>query len=116
MKIADLINDMKKDAAFSEAYKSEGEKLQTAIALYKAREEPGLAQVGLAERAKIIQDTIARIDRGDNISFEKFSAITQAMGKELKIESVSIKQNYSSKISFIFFLFNYIERTIFLYN
>lgn len=54
--------------------KSEGEKLQTAVALYKAREEAGLTQAELAERAETTQATIARIERGDNISFEKLSA------------------------------------------
>ena len=52
MKIDDLIKDMKKDTTFAEAYQSEGEKLQTAVVLYKAREEAGLTQADLAERAE----------------------------------------------------------------
>lgn len=86
MKIDALIKEMKKDPEFAEAYQAESEKLQTAIALYKAREEAGLTQIELAERANTTQATIARIERGDNVSFEKLSAIAHAMGKELKVE------------------------------
>ncbi|PEH49616.1 helix-turn-helix domain-containing protein [Enterococcus faecium] len=86
MKIDDLIKDMQKDPEFAKAFQAENEKLQTAVALYKAREEAGLTQVELAEKAKTTQATIARIERGDNVSFDKLSAIAHAMGKELKVE------------------------------
>lgn len=86
MKIDELIKNMKKDPEFAEAYQKEGEKLSTAIALYNAREEAGLTQVELAERANTTQATIARIERGDNVSFDKLSSIAHAMGKQLKVE------------------------------
>lgn len=86
MKIDNLIEDMKKDPEFAESFQIEGEKLQTAVALYKAREELGLTQVELAERANTTQATIARIERGDNVSFVKLATIAHAMGKELKVE------------------------------
>ena len=86
MKIRDLIEEEKKNPEFAEAYREEGEKLQTALALYNAREEAGLTQMELAERAKTTQATIARIERGDNVSFEKLAQIAHAMGKELKVE------------------------------
>ncbi|MGM0123017.1 hypothetical protein IGI37_000383 [Enterococcus sp. AZ194] len=86
MKIDVMIEKEMKDSEFAELWGVESEKLETAIALYKAREEAGLTQVELAERAKTTQATIARIERGDNVSFDKLSAIAHAMGKKLKIE------------------------------
>ncbi|MFD1318805.1 helix-turn-helix domain-containing protein [Loigolactobacillus zhaoyuanensis] len=86
MKIDDLIQKELKDPEFAANFQAEGEKLDTAIALYKAREEAGLTQAELAERAKTTQATIAKIERGDNVSFEKLAAIAHAMGKKLKVE------------------------------
>ncbi|MBO0413358.1 helix-turn-helix transcriptional regulator [Enterococcus hulanensis] len=86
MKIDDLIKEELKDPEFAEAYEKEGEKLQTAISLYRAREEAGLTQAELAEKAHTTQATIARIERGDNVSFDKLSEIAHAMGKKLKVE------------------------------
>lgn len=86
MKIKEIIKDQMKDPEFAEAYQAEGEKLQTAIALYHTREEAGLTQAELAKLANTTQATIARIERGENVSFEKLSQIAHAMGKELKID------------------------------
>ncbi|MFD1466252.1 helix-turn-helix domain-containing protein [Lapidilactobacillus mulanensis] len=85
MKIDHLIKEMQKDPEFAEEYQNQGEKLQTAVALYKARELAGLTQQELAERANTTQATIARIERGDNVSFDKLASIAHAMGKELSV-------------------------------
>ncbi|QBO36565.1 XRE family transcriptional regulator [Periweissella cryptocerci] len=66
-------------------YEIESEKLETAVALYKAREAAGLTQAELAEKAGTTQATIARIERGDNVSFEKMAQLAQAMGKKLTV-------------------------------
>ena len=69
--------------------KKEGKKLSTDIALYNASEVTGLiTQVELAERANTTQATIARIELDDNVSFDKLSSITHAMGKQLKVEFI----------------------------
>lgn len=86
MKISKVVAEMQKDPEFQQYYQAEGEKLQTAVALYKAREEAGLTQQELAKRANTTQATIARIERGENVSFEKLASIAHAMGKELKVE------------------------------
>ncbi|MDH6364504.1 putative transcriptional regulator [Enterococcus sp. PF1-24] len=86
MKISKLIEEKLKDENFKEMYEAEGEKLETAVALYKAREAAGLTQAELAERAHTTQATIARIERGDNVSFDKLSSIAHAMGKKLKVD------------------------------
>ncbi len=54
--------------------------------MYHTREEAGLTQADLAERANVPQSTIARIERGDNVTFDKLAEIAHAMGKTIKIE------------------------------
>ena len=83
MMIKKLIEEKQKDKDFAEAYDREGRKLETAVALYHAREDAGLTQ---AELAHTTQSTIARIERGDNVSFDKLDDIARALGKKLVVE------------------------------
>ncbi|MCV3739888.1 helix-turn-helix transcriptional regulator [Lentilactobacillus hilgardii] len=82
MKIDQLIAKEQRNAEFNREYELEGEKLQIAVALYKARENAGLTQAQLAERAQTTQAIIAKIERGDNVSIDKLSSITHALGKK----------------------------------
>ncbi|MDT2672564.1 helix-turn-helix domain-containing protein [Enterococcus dongliensis] len=86
MMIKKLIEEKKKDKDFAEAYDREGRKLETAVALYHARKEAGLTQAELAQKAHTTQSTIARIERGDNVSFDKLDDIARALGKKLVVE------------------------------
>jgi DNA-binding XRE family transcriptional regulator len=85
MKVDSLITEELKNSEFAAAYRDEGELLDTAIALYHARELAGLTQAELAERASTTQSTIARIERGDNVSFSKYAQIAHALGKRVKV-------------------------------
>jgi transcriptional regulator with XRE-family HTH domain len=85
MMIKKLIEEKQKDKDFAEAYDREGRKLETAVALYHAREEAGLTQAEL-QKAHTTQSTIARIERGDNVSFDKLDDIARALGKKLVVE------------------------------
>ncbi|CAJ1230430.1 helix-turn-helix domain-containing protein [Lactiplantibacillus xiangfangensis] len=85
MKIDSLIDEELKNPEFAAAYRDEGELLDTAITLYHAREAAGLTQIELAERASTTQATIARIERGDNVSFAKYAQIAHALGKRVKV-------------------------------
>ena len=76
----------KKDKDVAEAYYREGRKLETAVASYHAREEAELTQAELAQKAHTTQSTIARIERGDNVSFDKLDDIARALGKKLVVE------------------------------
>ena len=49
-------------------------------------EEAGLTQAELAQKAHTTQSTIARIERGDNVSFDKLDEIARALGKKLVVE------------------------------
>lgn len=86
MKIDKIIEQELQDPEFKDLYLAEKERSSSAIALYHAREQAGLTQADLAERAGIPQSTIARIERGDNVTFDKLATIAHAMGKTLKVE------------------------------
>ncbi|MFS1074455.1 multiprotein-bridging factor 1 family protein [Enterococcus faecium] len=51
-----------------------------------ATEPAGLTQAELAQKAHTTQSTIARIERGDNVSFDKLDDIARALGKKLVVE------------------------------
>ncbi|MBR8699695.1 helix-turn-helix transcriptional regulator [Enterococcus casseliflavus] len=77
-----------KDTEFKAEYEAEKAKLASAVALMKARESAGLTQRELAELAAVPQSTIARIERGDNTSFETLSKLASALGKTLTVSLV----------------------------
>ncbi|MCM0598125.1 helix-turn-helix domain-containing protein [Periweissella fabalis] len=85
MLIDELLKQESNDKTFMQGYQMEKAKLASAVSLYKAREEAGLTQMELAEMAGTTQATIARIERGDNVSFEKLSQLAQAMDKKLSV-------------------------------
>lgn len=76
------------DLEFSQRFDVEKEKLSSAVALYNAREEAGLTQAELADLDGTTQATIARIERGDNVSFEKLAQLAQAMNKKLLVSFI----------------------------
>jgi predicted transcriptional regulator len=74
---------------FAQAYDEESERLETAYALMKLREEEGLTQQELAEKSGKPQSTIARIENGNiNVSVSVLSQIGKSVGKKLEIRFV----------------------------
>ncbi|WP_276751129.1 helix-turn-helix domain-containing protein [Limosilactobacillus ingluviei] len=88
MKIDDLIDQQLQNPEFAQAYQAAGEQVESALALFKAREAVGLTQVELAQKAGVSQSTIARIERGDNVTFKKLATLAHAMDKSFQIEFV----------------------------
>lgn len=86
MKVNDILEREMKNPEFAKEYQADKERSASAIALYHAREEVGLTQADLAERAGVPQSTIARIERGDNVTIDKLSEIAHALGRTIKIE------------------------------
>lgn len=81
--------EIEKDPNFEKGYREHGERLDTAVALMRLREELGLSQRELAQKSGKAQSTIARIENGKmNVSFQVMSDIAHAVGKEVKIEFV----------------------------
>lgn len=85
MKINDLIAEKKQDVEWANGYENIRDKFETAIVLYNARTEAGLTQSELAELAGTSQKTVANIEKGDNVTIDKFTEIANALGKRVKI-------------------------------
>ncbi|KAF1296238.1 transcriptional regulator [Enterococcus sp. JM4C] len=83
IKFDDYLEQRIVDPNFKVSFDAENCKLATAAALMNAREAAGLTQRELAELASVPQSTIARIERGNNTSFEILSSIASALGKKL---------------------------------
>ena len=88
VKFNDFLKEKMKDTEFKAEYEAEKAKLASAVALMKARESAGLTQRELAELAAVPQSTIARIERGDNTSFETLSKLASALRKTLTVSLV----------------------------
>ncbi|MCT3351710.1 XRE family transcriptional regulator [Lacticaseibacillus paracasei] len=80
----DYLTEQLKDPEFKAGFDAESAKLESAVALMSER--AGLTQRELAERADVPQSTIARIEHGQNTSFDTMSKIAFALGKKLKVE------------------------------
>jgi len=56
-------------------------------AVRDARHERGWSQTQLGEEAGVSRPTIARIERGDDVSVATLAKVTAAVGLEVKIET-----------------------------
>lgn len=86
IKFDDYLNSRLSDPQFKAGFEAESSKLDSAIAIMKARESAGLTQRELADLAKVPQSTIARIELGSNTSLNTLTKIAAALGKKVKIK------------------------------
>lgn len=83
--VDDLFASDLRDPKFAEQVTAERNKLTSAVAVRKERENYGWTQQELAERAGVPQSTIARAEKGANVSMDTISKIANAFGKSVKI-------------------------------
>ena len=81
----DYLNEQLRDPIFKKEFENETTKLESAIALTKARKESGLSQRELANVSDVPQSTIARIESGANTSIDTLSKVANALGKKLTV-------------------------------
>ena len=90
VKFDDYLEKRFQDPELRSNFEAENLRLESAVALLKAREDAGLTQRELAKRVDVPQSTIARIERGNNTSVDTLSKIANALGKKLKVEFVNM--------------------------
>ena len=83
VKFDDYLEKRFQDPELRSNFEAESLRLESAVALLKAREDAGLTQRELAKRVDVPQSTIARIERGNNTSVDTLSKIANALGKKL---------------------------------
>jgi len=83
--IDSILKNELKNPVFKQGFEAESEKLEGVYAIYKAREEMGWTQTGLAQRANNPYSTVSRTESGNNISIETLNKLAFVMGKKLSI-------------------------------
>lgn len=81
----DYLNEQLQDPEFKKEFENETTKLESAIALTKARRDLGLSQRDLSTISDVPQSTIARIESGANTSIDTLTKIANALGKKLTV-------------------------------
>ncbi|MCT3582430.1 XRE family transcriptional regulator [Levilactobacillus brevis] len=82
--VDDLFSSDLRDPKFANQVTAEMNKLISAVAVRKERENCGWTQQELAERSGVLQSMIARVEKGANISMNTISKITNVFGKSVK--------------------------------
>ncbi|HFI0632209.1 TPA: multiprotein-bridging factor 1 family protein [Streptococcus suis] len=85
IKFDDFLQEELKNDDFRAGYLAEKAILESALAVYNARQKAGLTQRELADLSHVPQSTIARIERGNNTSIETMSRIAYALNQKLTI-------------------------------
>ncbi|HFI0564408.1 TPA: multiprotein-bridging factor 1 family protein [Streptococcus suis] len=85
IKFDDFLQEELKNDDFRAGYLAEKAILESALAVYNARQKAGLTQRELADLSHVPQSTIARIERGNNTSIETMSKIAYALNQKLTI-------------------------------
>lgn len=85
IKFDDFLQEELKNDEFKAGYLAEKAILESALAVYNARQKAGLSQRELADLSHVPQSTIARIERGNNTSIETMSKIAYALDQKLTI-------------------------------
>lgn len=85
IKFDDFLQEELKNDEFKAGYLAEKAILESALAIYNARQKAGLTQRELADLSHVPQSTIARIERGNNTSIETMSKIAYALDQKLTV-------------------------------
>lgn len=85
IKFDEFLQKELKNDNFKSGYLAEKVVLESALAVYNARQKARSSQRELADLSNVPQSTIARIERGNNTSIETMSKISFALNQELTI-------------------------------
>ncbi len=83
--IDNVIQEKMKNPEFKKAFEKDVAQFSSSVALLKAREDAGLTQRELAEKAGVPQSTVARIECGYSTSTKTLSKLANAMNKTMRI-------------------------------
>lgn len=84
----DYLKDKLKNKTFREAYEHYGQVLEIGLQVKKLREKAGLTQTELAQRLKVSQQVISRLESGEaqNPTLSTLERIAKATGHQLRVK------------------------------
>lgn len=77
------------DPNFQKAYTEERELLQLSLKIAETRKHVGLSQKELAEKARVTQQQLSRIEQGMNCNILTFLKVCHALGITLNIAGIA---------------------------
>jgi len=87
------LNKKLENQKFKKVYKEEKEILDLSLQILEMRKQNGISQHDLAERAKITQQQLSKIENGINCNIKTFLRVCQALGFRLGLQRSSAVAN-----------------------
>ena len=76
-----------KDPGFKKAFEEEKRLLELSYAIIEAREKRGLTQKELAEKSRVTQQQLSKIENGVNCNMLTFIKVSNALGLGLTVSA-----------------------------
>ncbi|MFQ5640926.1 MAG: helix-turn-helix domain-containing protein [bacterium] len=87
----DHLNNKLKDKEFKELYEEEKLLLQLSSRIFEERKRAGLTQSQLANRAKITQQQLSKIEKGLNFNIKTFLKVCYALDVKMNLTSNNMR-------------------------
>ena len=87
MKFRDHLNEEMKDERFRTAYEEEKRLLDLGLAIADARERRGISQKELAQKCRVTQQQLSKIENGINCNLLTFIKVSSALGLDLTVSA-----------------------------
>jgi len=85
MHFEDHLNEKLKDPEFKKLYEEESRLLRLGYAINETREQKGISQKELAQKSRITQQQLSKIENGFNCNMLTFIRVSSALGLDLTV-------------------------------
>ena len=87
MKFRTHLNEEIKNVQFKKAFDEEKHLLELGLAIIEAREQRGLSQCELAQKSRVTQQQLSKIENGINCNMLTFIRVSAALGLDLTLST-----------------------------
>jgi DNA-binding XRE family transcriptional regulator len=84
------LETLHKDPGFAERYEEEQKLLSLSMKIHEAREERGLSQIEVANRAQVTQQQLSKLENGVNCNMLTFLKVCNALDLNLEVGTISL--------------------------
>ena len=87
MTFREHLNEEMKNDHFKKMYEEEKHLLELGLLIIEAREQKGLTQKELAQKSKVTQQQLSKIENGVNCNMLTFIKVSSALGLDLTLSA-----------------------------
>ena len=87
MTFREHLNEEIKNVHFKEMYEEEKHLLELGLLIIEAREQKGLTQRELAQKSRVTQQQLSKIENGVNCNMLTFIKVSSALGLDLTLSA-----------------------------